>query len=670
MDCRRIRVDLNRAKVLGDIMKTQITFLFAVLFSTSAFAADMTDKAPSETTKAAHEKVLDRLPFENTEDFDLATRGRLAKPEALAIKDAEGRVVWDMTNLDYLDGKRPDTVNPSLWRQARLNAIHGLFEVTEGIYQVRGYDLANVTFIAGDTGWIVVDPLTATETMDAAMKLVDSHFGKRPVKAILATHSHADHFAGIRALADEDDLASGRVRFVAPEHFVKEVSSENVIAGNAMGRRASYMFGNLLERTPQGSIDSGLGKGVAFGTVTLLTPTDTITKTGQKLVLDGLEIEFQLTPGAEAPAEFVFYLPKFNALCVAEEVNGVMHNLYTPRGAKTRDALIWSRHLTDMLELFGDRMDLVFGSHHWPRWGRDAGYDYISKQRDMYRFMHDQTVRLMNMGYTATEISNMLDLPPSLAQEFYNRDYYGTVSHNVRAVYNFYLGYFDGVPANLNPQTPERRARNYMNLAGGPDGLMRHAAQAMKQGDYRWAAELLNHYVFAHPKKAEARALLADAYEQMGYQAESGPWRNFYLSGAQELREGVVLGGSARTASSDVVGSVPTGMFLDFMAVRFNPEGADDLEVKINLDFTDTKEQFVLSLDNSVLNNIPNKQDADPDATLTLTRHIFNEVALGRTSFPKEIVKGNVKVGGNPLALMKVFSRLDEFNPDFNIVTP
>ena len=670
MDCRRIKIDLNRAKVLGDIMKTQIKFLFAVLFSTSAFAADMTDKAPSETTKAAHEKVLDRLPFENTEDFDLATRGLLAKPEALVIKDAEGRVVWDMTNLDYLDGKRPDTVNPSLWRQARLNAIHGLFEVTEGIYQVRGYDLANVTFIAGDTGWIVVDPLTATETMDAAMKLVDSHFGKRPVKAILATHSHADHFAGIRALADEDDLASGRVRFVAPEHFVKEVSSENVIAGNAMGRRASYMFGNLLERTPQGSIDSGLGKGVAFGTVTLLTPTDTITKTGQKLVLDGLEIEFQLTPGAEAPAEFVFYLPKFNALCVAEEVNGVMHNLYTPRGAKTRDALIWSRHLTDMLELFGDRMDLVFGSHHWPRWGRDAGYDYISKQRDMYRFMHDQTVRLMNMGYTATEISNMLDLPPSLAQEFYNRDYYGTVSHNVRAVYNFYLGYFDGVPANLNPQTPERRARNYMNLAGGPDGLMRHAAQAMKQGDYRWAAELLNHYVFAHPKKAEARALLADAYEQMGYQAESGPWRNFYLSGAQELREGVVLGGSARTASSDVVGSVPTGMFLDFMAVRFNPEGADDLEVKINLDFTDTKEQFVLSLDNSVLNNIPNKQDADPDATLTLTRHIFNEVALGRTSFPKEIVKGNVKVGGNPLALMKVFGRLDEFNPDFNIVTP
>ena len=645
-------------------------FMLAPLLSVSATAHDFKKKPASEATIAAHEKVLKRLPFENTEDFKLASRGLLKRPDNLVIKDANGPVVWDMTGLDYLDGERPHTVNPSLWRQAQLNALYGLFEVKEGIYQVRGYDLANVTFIRGDTGWIVVDPLTATETMKAAKELVDSHFGKLPVKAILATHSHADHFAGIRALADEDDLNSGRIRFVAPEHFIKEVSSENVIAGNAMGRRAGYMFGNLIPRDPQGSIDSGLGKGVAFGSITLLRPTDDITKTGQKLVLDGIEFEFQLTPGAEAPAEFVFYLPKWKALCVAEEVNGVMHNLYTPRGAKTRDALIWARHLTDMLELFGDRMDLVFGSHHWPRWGREAGYDYIAKQRDMYRFMHDQTVRLMNQGFTATEISNMLDLPPSLAQEFYNRDYYGTVSHNVRAVYNFYLGYFDGVPANLNPYDPETRARKYMNLAGGPDGLMRHAKHAMQKGDYRWAAELLNHFVFAYPKKKEARALLADAYEQMGYQAESGPWRNFYLTGAMELRDGVTGGGSARTASSDVVGSVPTGMFLDFMAVRFNPEGADDLEIKINLDFTDTKEQFVLSLDNSVLNNIPNKQDANADASLTLTRHIFNEVALGRTSFVKEIAKGNVKVGGSPVALMRVFGKLDEFNPDFNIVTP
>ena len=647
-----------------------VSGLLCASMSGETLIVDMNPKPPSSATKAAHKDVIASLPFEDTEDFRLAQKGLLAKPDALRIQDKNGRVVWDMTGLDYLDGDRPETVNPSLWRQAQLNAIHGLFEVTEGIYQVRGYDLANVTFIRGETGWIVVDPLTATETMDAAMELINSHFGKLPVKAILATHSHADHFGGIRALADEDDLNSGRIRFIAPENFVREVTSENVIAGNAMTRRAGFMFGSFLERTPQGAIDSGLGKGVSSGSVTLLTPSDEITATGQKLLLDGVEIEFQLTPGAEAPAEFVFYLPKWRALCVAEEVNAVMHNLYTPRGAKTRDALIWSSHLTDMLELFGDRMDIVFGSHHWPRWGKKEGFEYISKQRDMYRFMHDQTVRLMNQGFTATEISNKLDLPPSLAQEFYNRDYYGTVSHNVRAIYNFYLGYFDGVPANLNPLTPESRAYNYIRLAGGQEGMMIHVKEAILKGDYRWAAELLNHYVFAYPKKREARALLADVYEQMGYQAESGPWRNFYLSGARELRLGVDVTRRVSTASPDMVSNVPTSMFLDFMAVRFNPEGADDVELKINLDFTDTKEQFVLSLNNSVLNNIPNKQDEGANATLTLSRSTFDAVVLGATSFPKEIIKGNVKVSGNPLALTRVFSRLDIFPPDFNIVTP
>jgi alkyl sulfatase BDS1-like metallo-beta-lactamase superfamily hydrolase len=633
-------------------------------------ASNVEIKPASEATKQAHEKVLKRLPFENVKDFELAQRGLLAKPDALLIKDAKGGVVWDMTRFDYLKGPRPDTVNPSLWRQAQLNAMYGLFKVSDRIYQVRGYDLANMTLIEGDTGWIVVDPLTAKETVKAAMELVDSHFGKRPVKAILSTHSHADHFGGIRALASEEDLKTGRIRFVAPEFFVKEVASENVIAGNAMSRRAAYMFGNLLPLTPQGNVDSGLGKGVAFGSITLLTPTDIIDHTGQTLTLDGVDIEFQLTPGAEAPAEFIFYLPQLKALCVAEQVNGVMHNLYTPRGAKTRDALIWARHLTDTIELFSDRMELVFGSHHWPRWGREASTEYITKQRDMYRFIHDQTVRLMNHGYTSTEISNMLDLPPSLAQEFYNRDYYGTVSHNSRAVYNFYLGYFDAVPANLNPQDPAIRAANYVRLAGGKEALLAKAQEAMAAGDYRWAAELLNHAVFADPSDRQARAALADAYEQLGYQAESGPWRNFYLTGSQELRLGVDRLMAFRTASPDMVATVPTSMFLDFMGVRFNPEGADDLKVTINFDFTDTGEKFVLSLDHSVLNNIPNKQDPDADATLTLSRSLLNQVALKETSFPKEILKGNVKVSGNPLALVRVFGRLDDFDPRFNIVTP
>ena len=637
-----------------------------LLAAGTAFAG----KPATQATKEAQAKVLTSLPFDNTEDFNLAKRGLIARPDPLIIKRDNGEIIWDMSGLDYLNGPRPDTVNPSLWRQAQLNAIYGLFQVTDRIYQIRGFDLANMTLIEGDTGWIIVDPLTATETVRAAMEVVDKHFGKRPVKAILSTHSHVDHFGGIRALANEEDLASGKIRFVAPAGFVEEAASENVIAGNAMGRRATYMFGNLLPPTAQGNIDSGLGKGVAFGTISLLTPTDVITATGQKLVLDGVTFEFQNVPGAEAPAEFIFYLPEFNALCLAEEVNAVMHNLYTPRGAKTRDALIWSRHLTDTLELFGDRMNLAFGSHHWPRWGREQAFEYISKQRDMYRFMHDQTVRLMNSGYTSTEISNMLDLPPSLRQEFYNRDYYGTVSHNVRAVYNFYLGYFDAVPANLNPLAPAVRAEKYVALAGGADGVMAKAQIAFDAGEYRWVAELLNHLVFADPDNEVAKNLLADAYEQMGYQAESGPWRNFYLTGAQELRRGILKPERVRTVSPDLIASVPTFMFLDFMGVRFDPQDADDLKVKINLDFTDTEEQFVLSLENSVLNNIPRKQDPEANASLKLTRALFNRVALGETNFAKEIVLGNVKFSGNPLALTRVFGRLQEFDPWFNIVTP
>ncbi|MBL6787321.1 MAG: MBL fold metallo-hydrolase [PS1 clade bacterium] len=627
-------------------------------------------KPATQATKEAQAAVLTSLPFDDTEDFTRAKRGLIARPDPLIVKDDDGNVIWDMSRYDYLNGPRPDTVNPSLWRQAQLNAIYGLFQVTDRIYQVRGFDLANMTLIEGDTGWIIVDPLTATETVRAAMKVVDEHLGKRPVKAILSTHSHADHFGGIRALANEEDLASGKIRFVAPENFVQETASENVIAGNAMGRRASYMFGNLLPSTTKGNVDSGLGKGVAFGTISLLTPTDTISATGQKLVLDGVTFEFQHTPGAEAPAEFIFYLPELNALCLAEEVNAVMHNLYTPRGAKTRDALIWSRHLTDTLELYGDRMDLAFGSHHWPRWGREEAKEYIAKQRDMYRFMHDQAVRLMNGGHTPTEISNMLDLPPSLRQEFYNRNYYGTVSHNVRAVYNFYLGYFDAIPANLNPMAPVERGKKYVALAGGADGVMEKATVAFETGEYRWVAELLNHLVFADPENEAAKKLLADAYEQMGYQAESGPWRNFYLTGAQELRKGILKPERVRTVSPDLIASVPTSMFLDFMGVRFDPKDADDLEIKINLDFTDTDEQFVLALDNSVLNNIPNKQDPEANASLRLTRALFNRVALGETSFAKEIVMGNVKVSGNPLALARVFGRLETFDPWFNIVTP
>ena len=637
-----------------------------VLTTSASFAGQEATKH----TIALNDQLGRYLPLDDQEDFILAKKGLIAQEETLQIKDAAGRIIWDLTQYEFLNGERPETVNPSLWRQAQLNAIHGLFKVSDRIYQVRGYDLSNMTIIEGETGWIIVDPLTSVATAKAALALVNKTLGERPVKAVLSTHSHADHFGGIRGIISDDDLTSGRVRFIAPEHFVEEAVSENVIAGNAMMRRVGYMFGSILPVGPKGHVDNGLGKALSVGSISLMDPTDYVTATGQKMTLDGIEFEFQLTPGAEAPSEFMFYLPQFRALCVAEEVNGVMHNLYTLRGAKTRDALIWVRHLNDSLRLFGDRTDIVFGSHHWPRWGQEAGIDYIAKQRDMYRYIHDQTVRLMNQGFTPVEIAEQVRLPDALAKEFYNRDYYGTVSHNVRAVYNFYLGYFDGVPAHLNPTPPVQSGKKYVALAGGAEALIATAQKAYDAGDYQWASELLNHLVFADPKNNTAKEMLANSYEQLGYQAESGPWRGFYLAGALELREGVNKGREGRALSVDIVKGIPTGLFFDSMGARFNPEEAEGIEKTINFDFTDTKEKFVLSLKNSVLNNRPDEVDTDADLTLSLTRELFNQVIIKETSFPAEIVKGNVKFTGNPIALYTIFSRVEDMNPFFNIVTP
>jgi alkyl sulfatase BDS1-like metallo-beta-lactamase superfamily hydrolase len=624
----------------------------------------------TDPTIAVNDALGRYLPFDNQEDFALAKKGLIAQEEKLQIKNADGQIVWDLTRYNFLKGERPETVNPSLWRQAQLNAIHGLFKVSERIYQVRGYDLSNMTIIEGDTGWIIVDPLTSIATAKAALALVNKTLGERPVKAVLSTHSHADHFGGIRGIISDEDLTSGRVRFIAPEHFVEEAVSENVIAGNVMMRRVQYMFGSILPVGPKGHVDNGLGKALSVGNISLMDPTDYVTETGQKMTIDGIDFEFQLTPGAEAPSEFMFYLPQFKALCVAEEVNGVMHNLYTLRGAKTRDALIWVRHLNDSLRLFGNRTDIVFGSHHWPRWGKEAGIEYIAKQRDMYRYIHDQTVRLMNQGFTPLEIAEQISLPDSLAKEFYNRDYYGTVSHNVRAVYNFYLGYFDGVPAHLNPTPPVQAGQKYIELAGGAEALIASAQKAYDAGDYQWASELLNHLVFADPQNKKAKELLANSYEQLGYQSESGPWRGFYLAGAQELREGVNKQRAGRGLNLDIAKGIPTGLFFDSMGARFNPEGADDIDKTINFEFTDTNEKFVLSLKNSVLNNRPNEVAADADLSLSLTRDLFNQVIIKETSFPAEILKGNITFSGNPVALYTIFSRLEDMDPNFNIVTP
>ncbi len=622
----------------------------------------------SEATQKRQAQALTALNYEDRTDFDLANHGLIAREDPLQIKNDQGQIIWDSTRYDFLKGERPDTVHPSLWRQAQLNAIHGLFKISERIYQIRGYDLSNMTILEGDTGYIIVDPLTSVEAARAGMALVTKTLGDKPIRAVLYTHSHADHFGGVRALVDEKDIAEGRVQIIAPEGFLEESVSENIIAGNAMMRRVGPMFGLYLPPSAAGHVDSGLGKGLAPGTMSLLPPTDTVHKTGETRVIDGLTFEFQLTPNAEAPAEFIFYLPELRALCVSEEVNGVMHNLYTLRGAKTRDALIWVRHLNDTLTFFGERTDLVFGSHHWPRFGA-AGIDYIEKQRDMYRYLHDQTVRLMNKGYTPLEIADMITLPAALGSEFYNRDYYGTVSHNVRAVYNFYLGYFDGVPAHLNPLPPEQAGARYVELAGGAEALLAKAQSAYDAGDYRWAAELVNHLVFADGAHQAARQLLAKSYEQMGYQSESGPWRDIYLTGALELRSSKPVN-IRRGLNSDMIPAIPTGLFFDFMGVRFDPSDAEDLEAQINFTFTDTQETFALSVKNSVLNNVPDHLFEDPDVALVLTRDLFNQIIMKQTNFPKEILTGNVSFSGNPIKLYSVFSRLEEFKPDFNIAIP
>jgi alkyl sulfatase BDS1-like metallo-beta-lactamase superfamily hydrolase len=624
--------------------------------------------APSEFTLRANAAVLDVLPFEDQRDFELAKRGFIASLDDPVIRDANGKVIWDTRDFDFVEGDPPGSVNPSLWRQAKLNGIHGLFKVSDRIYQVRGYDLANMSLIEGDTGWIVIDPLTTQETAEAAMGLVAKHLGVRPVVALIFTHSHIDHFGGARGVLSDADLERG-VPVIAPEGFVIEAVSENVLAGTAMSRRASYMFGFLLNRSARGHVDSGLGKATAAGTFGLIRPSEIVSGEGRSMTLDGVEVYFQNTPGAEAPAEMMPWFPGLGALCGAENVSHVLHNLYTLRGAKVRDALRWSNYLDQAIERAGD-IDVLFASHHWPTWGNGEIIEYLKKQRDVYKFIHDQTLRLANQGMTMVEIAEQIRLPESLAQTFATRGYYGTVNHNAKAVYQFYFGWYDGNPANLNPLPPEAEATRYVDAMGGASALLEKARASFDAGEYRWTATLLNHLVFAQPDNDAARSLLAETYDQLGYQAESGPWRDFYLSGAKELREGAIEMAIARTGPIDVVSSMPTGLFFDALAVRLNAEKAEGADSVINFVFEDIGETHVVNLENAVLHHRSGAPRADADATVRLTRELWNRVVSKQTSFQKELLKGNVDVDGSPLALVRFFAMLDDPSPTFNIVTP
>ena len=629
-------------------------------------------KEATEFTAAANAALLKELNWDDTQDYELASRGFIAPLDEPVIADANGRPVWDLNAYPFLtEETAPPSVNPSLWRQSRLLTLyHGLFKVTDGVYQVRGFDLSVMSIIETDSGYLVIDPLLSIPTSKAGMELVYRHLGQKPIMAVIYTHSHLDHWGGVKGVISEADVQAGKVKIIAPEHFLNFAISENIIAGNVMSRRASYMYGNLNPKGSKGQVGAGLGQTTSSGAVTLIDPTDYITATGQKMTIDGLEIEFQLTPGTEAPAEMNFLFPKQRALCMAENCTHNMHNLYTLRGAEVRDAKAWARYIDEALAQFAGKFEVIFATHHWPMWGADAGIDFLKKQRDMYKYLHDETLRLANQGYTMLEIPEIIHLPGELFRAWYNRGYYGTVSHNVKAVYQRYLGFFDGNPANLNPLPPVEAGKQYVAFMGGADALLSKARQSFAEGNYRWVAQVVNHLVFADPDNQEARELQADALEQLGYQAESGPWRNFYLSAAKELRDGVIDLAAPKSVTPDTVRATPLEMFFDLLAVRLVGPKAEGKVITLNANFTDINEQYLLVVENGVLNHSKGQQSAQADATLTLTRTALDQVVLGEATLADKLASGEVKIDGSQEKLIEFLSLIDNFEFWFNIVTP
>src|SRR6056297_521415 len=639
--------------------------------------------APTAITGQANQQVLDQRPFDNRDDFENARRGLIAQDPDLVIDHLEGGEVWNMPDYGFIDEdgeNAPASVNPSLWRQAALNNIHGLFKVTDGLYQIRGYDLANMSIIESDTGWILVDPLTARETASKAFLFAREHLGKKPVRAILFTHSHIDHFGGVQGILQHlSDEEKANLRIIAPAGFEEEATSENIIAGPAMTRRAMFMYGKRLERDERGHVGTGLGKGPAFGTFGFAQATDLITETGTELTVDGVPMVFQIVSGSEAPAEFTFYLPEQKAFCGAELVSRNMHNIYTLRGAKVRDARLWSSFIDEAKTLFSDA-DVYFGSHHWPLWGQENIQEFLTVQRDTYKFIHDQTVRLMNRGATPREIADQLRLPPELNQAFHNQGYYGTVSHNAKAVYQHYLGWFTANPAQLNPLPENESARRYVQMMGGADKVLEKALQEFEAASdmsategrdtYRWLAELLNHVVFAEPANNDAKQLLASVYDQLGYQAESAPWRDFYLTGAYELRHGSPEEGIKPAMMREVLLNTPVSLFFDSMAVRLNAEDAEGENTTIRISFTDLQEHYLLTLQNSVLHNRQVAEDTPADATLRLTRPLFVDLLIGRAGLKELLFSDEISFEGSRLDLIGFFSMLDKPQGRFNIVTP
>ena len=634
----------------------------------------MSDSAAIDGTVATHHIVEANhgvrmlLPLDDWEDFEDARRGFIAALSPALVDGTNERVVWDMESYSFLEGECPDTVNPSLWRQSQLNAIHGLFEVVPGIYQVRGLDLSNMTIVEGREGVLVIDPLICAETAAAALALYREHRGPRAVTGLLYTHSHVDHFGGALGVVSAEDVAAGRIPVLAPEGFLEHAISENVYAGTAMARRAAYMFGTALQRGPRGQVGTGLGMTLSTGSIGIVPPTLEIAHTGQEETVDGITMIFQMTPGSEAPAEMNFLFPAHGALCIAENATHNLHNIITPRGALVRDARVWSRYLGEAIDLFGERADALFAGHQWPRWGQERIVEMLAQQRDLYGYLHDQTLRLLNKGYIGSEIAEQLTLPASLARKWHCREYYGTVSHNVKGIYQRYMGWFDGNPAHLWSHPPEQAATRYMRAMGGVDAVLEEGHRAFAEGDYRWVAELMAHAVFADPSNLQARELEARALEQLAYGAESAPWRNFFLMGARELREGVCEGGN--TPSKEMVALLSTEQLFDVLAIRIDGPRGGELRLNFNWIFTDTDEHHVLMLSNGVLIHSANRQDPQADATVLVERAALNELFAGITPIGELLEAGRLRVEGDAAKLGELFGLLDEPDPSFAIVTP
>lgn len=617
------------------------------------------------TTLQAQEAVAQALPLAEQQAFDDAARGLIARPDGQILAE-DGRVLIDFDAYRFVQGEAPPTVNPSLWRQAKLNAQIGLFKVVEGVWQLRGFDIGNMMLVQGRSGWIVIDALTCRETAAAAIAFARKHLGNQPVTALLYTHSHVDHFGGALGLLTPEQAR--QVPVIASAGFMEEATSENLMVGTAMARRSIYQFGKNLPATVQGRVDTGLGKGVGYGRVGLVAPNDLITQATEERTLDGVRFIFHNVPGAEAPAEMTFSIPALKVYGGAENLAQTLHNLLPVRGAKVRDALRWAGYLQDALDQLGDA-EVYVGQHNWPVWGRERIVDFITRQRDAYKYLHDQTVRLINAGLTPAEIAEQVKLPASLQTFFPTRGYYGDVRHNVKAIYQFYLGAYDGNPAHLNPLPPEVMGRRYVTLAGGADKLMAAAQQAFDEGDYRWAAELLNRLVMADSRHTGARQLLARTYDQLGYAAEAATWRNSYLSAAAELRQGPPQQGIDRSVALDMLQQTPTERFLEAMAAGLNGPAAEGKDYRINLVFTDRPESHVLWIENAVLHHRRASPAADAHATMKLTHAFFIRMMAGKVGAKDLLMSDEIQISGSRIDLARFLGLIDKAPGTFPIVT-